>query len=389
MTIMFLVRSLDYGGAERQLVVLAKGLQSRGHDVIVALFYGGWAAEQELLAGGVRVVHLDKGGRWDIVRFAKRLLHTVWEEQPVVIHGYHGTPNLMTLLPKLFCSGVKIVWGIRCSNMDWRRYEWVVTPLAWVTAWLSQFADAHIANSQAGLSCHVAMGYPAKKMVYIPNGVDTERFRPDRVLGNRVRTEWGIGAGELLIGLVARLDPMKGHTVFLEAAERLAKIDPKVKFVCVGDGPISYRTELHRDAQRLGLEKYVRWAGARADMPAVQNALDLAVSCSVYGEGVSNAISEAMACGVPCVVSDVGDSAWVVGPIGTIVPPNDPDKLAHAMAGMLTAPRPAASMIRQRILDHLSLDTLVNTTEQALQAVIAGGMIEQAFLGKASVRTVR
>lgn len=378
---MFLVRSLDYGGAERQLVVLANGLQSRGHDVSVALFYGGWAAEQELLAGGVRIVHLDKGGRWDIVRFAKRLLHIVREEQPVVIHGYHGTPNLMTLLPKLFCSGVKIVWGIRCSNMDWRRYDWVVTPLARVTAWLSKFADAHIANSQAGLSYHVAMGYPAEKMIYVPNGVDTERFRPDRLLGDRVRDEWGISAGELLVGLVARLDPMKGHAVFLDAAARLAKLNPRVKFVCVGDGPASYRSELHRHTQRIGLGHRLRWAGSRADMPAVHNALDLAVSCSVYGEGVSNAISEAMACGIPCVASDVGDSAWVIGSTGTIIPPNDPERLAQAMAEALTASRPAAAMIRQRILKHLSLDALVTTTEQTLQALVAGGMRDQSDLG--------
>ena len=368
MRIVLLIHSLFFGGAERQLVLLAKGLHQRGHTVVVVPFYSGGPLEQELVDAGIPIRSLNKKGRWDIWAIVRRLPQVIQQEVPHVVHSYHGTPNLMSLVLKLFGLPPKVVWGIRCSNMDLIHYDWVVAPLGQITAWLSRFADAHIANSQTGLSHHVAIGYPAEKMVHIPNGIDTTRFRPEQAARVRVREEWGISTEDRLIGLVARLDPIKGHSVFLEAASRLANRDSCVKFVCVGDGPATYRAELQHHAQKLGLEDRLRWAGDRADMPAVQNALDLAVSSSL-SEGLSNAISEAMACGVPCVVSDVGDSAWVVGTTGTIVPPNDPEALADAMGRMVTAREPDPTTIRRRILDHLSVDALVITTERTLLAL--------------------
>ncbi len=362
MTIMFLVRSLDHGGAERQMILLAKGLRARGHDIIVALFYGGWPDEQELRDAGVRVVHLEKHSRWDLFSFATRLIRLVRKERPSILHGYHGTPNLMSLVPKPFCPGTKIVWGLRCANMDWHHYDWAVAPLAKLTVWLSRWADAHIANSKAGVTHHIAMGYPARKLICIPNGIDTDRFAPDPTSRIFVRREWGIGDDERLVGLIARLDPMKGHRLFLDAAARLAKLNRHVKFVCVGDGPVLYRDELQQHARTLGLEHHLLWAGIRTDMPAVYNALDLVVSSS-SGEGLSNALSEAMACGIPCVATDVGDSAWLVGSTGAMVPPNDPEALAQAMQRTLSGPRPDAAMIRRRVSDHLSAETLITTTE--------------------------
>jgi glycosyltransferase involved in cell wall biosynthesis len=368
MNIVLLTHSLFFGGAERQLIVLAKGLQQRGHKVVVVPFYSGGSLEQELVDSNIPIRSLYKKGRWDMWAILRRLPEVIQQERPHVVHSYHGTPNLMSLVLKLFRLPPKVIWGIRSSNMDWIHYDWVVAPLAKMIAWLSRFADAHIANSRAGLSHHVAIGYPVKKMVHIPNGVDTNRFCPDYSARLRIREEWGISMDDRLVGLVARLDPVKGHAVFLEAASRLAAKNPCVKFVCVGDGPAAYRTELHRRAQRLGLENRLKWAGDRTDMPAVQNALDLAVNSSL-SEGVSNAISEAMACGVPCVVSDVGDSAWVVASTGRIVPPNDPQALADAMGQMVTVPEPDRMMIRRRILDHLSVDALVLATEQLMLAL--------------------
>ena len=187
MRIVLLTHSLFFGGAERQLVLLAKGLHQRGHTVVVVPFYSGGPLEQELVAAGISIRSLHKKGRWDIWAIVRRLPQVIQQEVPHVVHSYHGTPNLMSLVLKLFRLPPKVVWGIRCSNMDWSRYDWVVAPLAKITTWLSRFADAHIANSQTGLSHHVAIGYPAEKMVHIPNGVDTTRFLPDQAARVRVR----------------------------------------------------------------------------------------------------------------------------------------------------------------------------------------------------------
>lgn len=180
--------------------------------------------------------------------------------------------------------------------------------------------------------------------------------------------------GTRLIGLVGRLDPMKGHPQFLRAAALLRRRHPALRFVCVGDGADDYRCALHQLAGELGLNDCLIWAGTRTDMPAVYNALDLAVSSSVWGEGLANMVGEAMACGVPCVVTEVGDAAWVVGDAGRVVPPGDPAALAEGleeMLGRLERDGPALSQAaRRRVEEQLGVEALVRGTLAAIEAVL-------------------
>ena len=373
MKICFLLRSLNYGGAERQLVLLSKGLLQRGHDVVVATFYSGGPLEEELREAGVRIRPLHKQGRWDVLTFLFRLTRVVREERPDVLHGYLGDPNNVSVVLKPLFPRVRIVWGVRCSMMDSKQYDWVAGLSTKLSCRLARFADAIIANSLAGCEYHVAMGYPAEKTVVIPNGIDTERFRPDSVARTRIRSEWGVTEREKLIGLVGRLDPMKDHPIFLEASALLMKKRKDTRFVCVGGGPDEYRTRLQTLAKSLGLEERLLWVGTREDMPYVYNALDIAVSSS-YGEGLSNVICEAMACGVPCVVTNVGDSAWVVGDQGEVVPPKNPVALMNAIENLLNQKAYDPAQIRQRVVDQLSVSSLVTKTEHMLDTLLQGSM---------------
>lgn len=367
--VLFLIRSLSYGGAERQLVLLARGLSERGHDVAVALFYSGGPLEKDLREAGVRIRPLYKGGRWDVVGFLFRLTQVVREERPEVLHSYLWGANLMTVFLKPLFPTVKMVWGVRNSVMDFSGYDWLAELNFKVNCRLSQFSDAIILNSYAGCEYHVSLGYPADRSVVIPNGIDTERFRPDPGARNRIRLEWGVDDREKLIGLVGRLDPMKDHPVFLEAASLLVKEREHMRFVCVGDGPDDYRARLRNIATDLRLEERLLWVGSRTDMPDVYNALDIGISSSAYGEGISNAVGEAMACGVPCVVTAVGDSAWLVGDTGMIVPPKDAVALKNAVTRLLDRTPHSPSQIRLRITERLSVDALVLTTERTLGQV--------------------
>jgi glycosyltransferase involved in cell wall biosynthesis len=362
--ILFLIRSLNSGGQERQLAVLSKGLCERGHDVVVAIFYSGGPMEKELWDTRVRVRPLNKRGRWDVFGFLSRLAKVIREERPVVLHGYHDDPNLITTILKCLFPRMRVVWGIRCSNLDNR--DWLALSCFKLSCLLSRFPDAIIANSYAGRKYHVAVGYPAEKVVVIPNGIDTERFHPDLMARSRIRSEWGISEHEKLIGLVSRLDPQKDHPTFLQAAAVLVKTRKDMPFVCVGGGPDEYRATLQTLAKSLGLEERLQWVGIREDMPAVHNALDICISSSAYGEGVSNAIGEAMACGVPCVVTNVGDSAWVVGDTGEVVPPKDPVALNNAITRLLDHNPHAPGQIRRHILERLSVGMLIANTERAL-----------------------
>ena len=203
--------------------------------------------------------------------------------------------------------------------------------------------------------------------LFIPNGIDTEWFRSDPEARQRIRTEWGLTESEKLIGLVGRLDPMKDHPTFLRAAAMLSQERGDVRFVCVGDGPTDYRRELSALGKELGLTQRLIWAGVREDIPAVYNALDIVTSSSSYGEGFPNVVGEAMACEVPCVATDVGDSAWIVGETGVVVSPKDPEALAAGWKTSLA--RHGSEMAleaRLRVEENFSVERLIEQTERAI-----------------------
>ncbi len=371
--ILFLTRSLDRGGAERQLVVLAKGLVQRGHAVSVAVFFGGGVFEAELVRAGVRVINLGKLGRWDIIPFLNRLAALLSEERPSVLHSYLGVPNVLAVVFKPLLSGTRIVWGVRASNMDLSRYDWLSRFAYTLERRLARFADLIISNSAAGKSHAVANGFPERKMIVIPNGIDTEYFRFDPEGRRQVRLAWGVGEYEILVGLAARLDPMKDHQVFLEAAGQIVRKCSDVRFVCVGGGATGYAETLKQRAAAMGLTNQLIWSGARDDMPAVYSALDISVSSS-SGEGFSNSIAEAMACSLPSVVTDVGDSALIVGDTGNIVPAGDYRALAAAIQRFANLRpeqrRRIGEACRARIVSEFGTERLLQRTEQVLDLIL-------------------
>jgi len=363
----FLLRSLNFGGAERQLVTLVVGLHRRRRRVVVLVFYPGGPLEAELRSAGVPVRIIGKSGRWDVGGFTRRLLAAVRAESPAVLHAYLDVPNVVAALLKPVLPGrVRVVWGVRASNMDLRRYDRFSRATFALLRSLARVPHLIIANSRAGAEYHSARGFPAERLIVIPNGIDTARFRPNPEARERLRAEWRVTDGEVVVGVVGRLDPMKDHPTFLEAAARVAAERPEARFVCVGDGPAPYRAELQRRARALGIGERLVWAPARSSVADVYSALDVHCSASSYGEGFPNVVGEAMACGTPCVVTDVGDSALVVGDQGRVVPPGNPPALALAIVASLAEggwPRVEA---RARICGCFSVERLIEATEEVL-----------------------
>jgi glycosyltransferase involved in cell wall biosynthesis len=374
--IALLIDRLNCGGAERQFVVLAKALQQHGHSVVAMVFYANGPLEADLRGSGVTIRVLDKRGRWDVVRFAFHLAHVLRQEQPRVLLCYSGVPNILAVMLKPFLPGVKIVWGVRASNMELRRYGWLPRVLSRIASTLSRYADLVIANSLAGLAHAVSSGYPRRKMVWIPNGIDTSRFVPCAESRARLRRQWGVSTHEKLIGLVGRLDPMKDHQTFLKAASMLARERGDVRFVCVGDGPAAYRRELQKVGSQLGLDGRLLWLPNQAHMPDVYNALDVLCSSSSYGEGFPNVLGEAMACGVPCVVTAVGDSEQILGQPEFTVQAGDASALAERLNVLLNSPPDQIAQMaaagRHRIVREFSIAHLVRATEHALASLLSG-----------------
>jgi glycosyltransferase involved in cell wall biosynthesis len=374
--ILFLIRSFGRGGAQRQLVALATALHRAGWDVAVACFYAGDVFQRELVQAGVPVIDLRKRGRWDIAGFLWRLWRTFRIHDADVVHGYLTVGNLLALLAKLAHRRTRVVWGVRSAYMDRARYDRMARLTFRFSCLFARFADLIIVNSEAGAAHHAALGYPRERMRVIPNGIDTQRFRFDADARAKVRGEWCVPDDALLVGLVGRLDAMKDHPTFLAAAARLAARDPRWRFVCVGEGKPDYAAALRAQADELGLADRLIWAGPRSDMPAVYSALDVLASTS-YGESFPNVIAEAMACGRPCVVTDVGDCARIVGECGAVVAPRDPQTFAAAIENMLPSLEDAEAAeamhaaARKRIVDAYSLDALLANSKAALDGACA------------------
>ncbi len=368
----FLIRSLGRGGAERQLVTLASAMDRDAFEVVVYTFYGGGPLQADLEAADVRVVSMDKRGRWDLFRLLRDLTRNLRAFRPHVLHAYNGSPNMVAAILRPFLPGTRIVWGVRCADMDLSQYDWVSRLGARVESRLSRFADLIISNSEAGRSHCITRGFPGEHIEVIPNGIRTDVYHPDPEGRRRIREEWNVPDGAPLIGLVARLDPMKNHASFLRAAAWISKREPAVRFVCVGDGPASYAVTLRAEADSLGLSDRLVWAGARTDLSAVYSALDIATLTSIT-EGFPNVVAEAMACDRRCVVTSVGDAAWLVGSTGIAVPPRDDEALAHAWSEMLNGrgfDRTASP--RERVCTLFSVDSLKTSTETTLLRVLGG-----------------
>lgn len=367
LSIFLLARSLEVGGTERQIVALAKGLHDRGHDVRVGLFYVGGSLSGELGSRGIKVVNLGKAARWDVLGFMTKAAKALRRTRPDIVYSFLGGPNVVAALLKPWLANTKLIWSVRNSSRDVS----VVNNAAWVSfrleALLTRSADAIIANSLAGHAFAGRRGFPADRMFVVPNGIDTDRFHADPKLREAQRRDLGLGPDEIAIGVLGRLNSTKDYPTFLHAAQRVAATEPNARFLCVGSGP--ELDALQRLTRDLGIADKVLFTG-ELEAVAALNAFDIACSPSIT-EGFSNAIAEAMACGLPCVVTDAGDSGAIVGDAGTVVPTSSPDDLAQALERQLSnlsAHDPRKP--RARIVENFSVHAMVENSLDVFSSVL-------------------
>lgn len=371
MRILLSIPSLQQGGAERQFAELATGLARRGHEVLALTLEAGGPLESSI--HGAQVLHLSKQTRLDNLRILFALAGLLRRKQPQVHYAFLAAPAVLGGVLRPFFPATRLIVGIRATRVNFSRYAYgrAGRLMDHMQDFVARRADGVITNSQAGRRDGLERGLAPSRCHVVPNGIDTERCRPDRSLGLPLRQQWNVGEGRPLIGLVARLDPMKDHPTFLEAAARLAATLPEARFVCVGGGPRNYAAELRERAEALGLAGRLIWAGPRTDMPAVYNALDLLCLSSTFGEGFPNVLGEAMACGVPCVTTDVGDAALVVGETGVVVPKGNAEALAQGMlrqrARLEREGDGLREACRQRIETNFNVERMVEETEALLQ----------------------
>jgi len=385
MRISFLTRSLRGGGAERQVGVLAAAMHAQGHDVAIVPFYA--PGPDDAPPAGVRVRAAGKRGRWDVLPFLLRLIRILRSERPDILHSYLPVANLLAALLRPLLPRTRIVWGMRASTMELKSYDWLSRLSFAAERRLAGSADLIIANADAVRYDAAARGYPVERIRVVPNGIDVAQFTPDPEGGAALRRSCGIAADAIVIGVVGRLDPMKDHETFFRALALLTARHADLRAILVGEGSAGWSTRLRARAAECGVADRLAWTGWRQDMRSIYGAMDVLCLPSAFGEGFPNVVGEAMACAVPCVVTDVGDAAAVVGGTGRAAPPRDAAALAAALETLIALPRverrALGAAARARIIAEYDVARLVTRTVAALEAT-AGPV--SGRLGDASSR---
>lgn len=375
-SIVHLISGLNTGGAETSLLRLVTALDPSEFRSTVFSLTGMGTLGPRMQAAGIDVRALGMNpGRPDPAA-ALRFVLALRRLRPVILQTWLYHADLLGLLAGRLTATPAICWNIRCSSLADADGRPTVSPMVRVLARLSRWPSLVISNSQAGVQLHTQHGYKPRRWLVIPNGVDAQAYRFDPVARHVLRARLGIPPSAGVVGMVARYDPVKGFDTFFRAASVVAAARPDVHFVLAGSGVTPGNPRIAEllaacavPAERLHL------VGEQAPIAPWYSAFDIAASCSL-GEGFPNVVVEAMACEVPCVVTDVGDSAEIVANTGLVSPPGDAAQVAaHWNALLALEPgqrRTLGAQARARVLSTYSIEGMVQTYAETYRTLALG-----------------
>lgn len=377
MRVTHVIDGLEVGGAEKMLASLlsAMDLERFRSEVISLTDIGPVGAEIERL--GIPVRSLNLRPRLLDAFAATRLLPMLrWSRPDLVQTWLYESDLLGGIAARLARPSTPVIWSIHQANLDPSRCKRRRIWAAKACGLLSPILPVRIIScSEVAAKVHVGIRYAPEKVVVIPNAVDVDRFVPAPAQRSSVRRELGLPDESLLVGLTARMDPQKDHRGFLRAAAVIAREVPAAHFVLCGKDITRGNTKLSEwMAEEEGLRTRCHLLGLRHDMARIHASLDVAVSSSSC-EALPVALVEAMACGVPCATTDVGDSGLLVNGTGEVVPPDDPQALACGVVKLLTMEetrrRALGAAARQRVIDHYSLPAVVDLYQALYDEVVS------------------
>ena len=366
--IVHIIAALNVGGTEMMLYKLLPRMRRGRFENIVLTLKEKGSLSKDFESQNIRVYNV--GGMGGVLRISAliRSLKILRQINPDLIQGWLAHGNLIASLASAFLPyRLSTLWNVRYTARpkgETRRSILFIIKLLSILSFLPQKI---VFNSKAGADDHCRMGYRSDKSCIIPNGFDTKLFSPSEKNRSCVRSELNISEEAILIGLIGRFDPLKDHRCFLKAGEKLLSNKREIYFLLAGREVDWQNRHLEQLIEKLGMSEKVFLLGERKDVPRITAAFDIA-TCSSLAEGFPNVIGEAMSCGIPCVVTDVGDSAWLVGDSGMVVPPRNHEALCKAWLKLIrmgsAERRILGEKARKRIENHFSIQKVVKKYEQ-------------------------
>jgi len=369
-----IITGLSTGGAEIMLLRLVKQQKAMDIDAVVFSLISDGELKPRIEAAGIPVIDLDfRRGRIQIYGFLRLVKNLCkWKPDLVLCWMYHA--NLIGGLAAQLAGSIPVLWSIHNTTLDSNKSSKMTIWIMKLGAVFSFLPAAIISCSEASRNIHEQIGYRRDKFVVIPNGFDTDLFHPDDNTGDQLKTELGMHRSKRVVGVIGRYDPQKDFPTFIQAAALIVQANPNVEFLLCGQGLSEDNDELINLLMQAVIVDKVHLLGLRIDIEQVYQALDILVSSSAYGEAFPMVIGEAMACGVPCVATDIGDVRFLIADSRVIVPPKDPQAIASAVIRLLSKSddeiQHIKSQARKRIVEHFSLAQIAKQYADEFQKVI-------------------
>lgn len=360
MKVLHIITGLDVGGAEMMLYqLLAHMDRSAFPSEVISLTDTGPVGEKiQALGVPVRALGMRRGGLPNPM-IVPHLARRMREMRPHVVQTWMYHADLIGTLAARLAGHPPVIWNIQYGGFHSGRDKRSTVLAAQACARLSHRRPARIVScSVAAREAHGELGYDLDKITVIPNAANVTDFQPDAEARRAAREELGMGDETPLIGMVGRFDPQKDHHNFVQAAIRLHGERPDVHSLLCGLD-VTWQNAALTEWIPPAMRDRFHLLGRRQDIARLAAALDIGCLSSAYGEGFPMALNELMACGVPCVATDVGDCALLIGDTGRVVPPRDPQALAAAWREMVEmSPQQRTGLgqaARERVEKHFSI----------------------------------
>jgi glycosyltransferase involved in cell wall biosynthesis len=353
MKVVFIITSLPNGGAQSMLFKLLQRLDSRFAPHVISLTTLGEVGPR-IASLGIPIEALEMKSSVVALSDFVRLTGRLRSIRPQIVHTWLYHADFIGGLAGRLAGVPHVAWTIRHGNLDRGKNKRSTLAIVSLCARLSSWVPTSILScSENARRVHISRGYSANNIVVVPNGFDLDAFRPDESARTSVRCELKIPAQVPLVGWIGRLHPQKNVDGFFDAAAQLHRRLPQVHFLLAGEGLDASNLSVSNATQASGVGEFTHLLGIRNDVPRLMAALDVLASTSV-GEAFSNVLGEAMSCGVPCAVTDVGDSAYIVGDTGRVVAPNDMTGLASRLEELLTLPPAERTALTERVRERVA-----------------------------------